>query len=365
MKKIIAIAALFVCATTTAQDNRSLFIGDDAPGISYSKWLKGTPVTSYNDDRVYVLEFWATWCGPCIAAMPHLSELSEKYKEKATFIGVNVWETKGEEPYETALPNVTRFVNSSANRMKYDVITDNNAQEMGNKWLKAAGISGIPTTFVVKKGKIVWIGHPIKLDSIMDPVINGTFDIAKFKNQYEEKYTASQQQLNGMREGYEAVKKATDAKDFNKAFQLIDEYSVKVPILKITLKIEKFKILMNNFSEAEALKYADELVKEGNSFATSIALSVCDKDGLSKNYYLYAAGKLKEALNNNSFSGYYDKIAVCYSKAGDINAAINAQEKAIELAKKEVKDPKFEGRVFDHTITDFEETLKKYKAALK
>lgn len=37
---------------------------------------------------------------------------------------------------------------------------------MGDLWLKAAGIAGIPTTFVVSKGKIVWIGHPIKLDSI-------------------------------------------------------------------------------------------------------------------------------------------------------------------------------------------------------
>ncbi|HTH31501.1 MAG TPA: TlpA disulfide reductase family protein [Lacibacter sp.] len=361
MKNIIAIAALFVCVNSIAQDNRSLFIGDEAPAISYSKWLKGTPVTSYNDDRIYVLEFWATWCGPCIAAMPHLSELSEKYKEKATFIGVNVWEKTGEEPYETVLPNVIRFVNSSAKRMKYDVITDNNAQDMGNKWLKAAGITGIPTTFVVKKGKIVWIGHPIKLDSIMDPILAGTFDVVKNKSEYEEKYASSQKQLSGMREGIEAVKKATDEKDFNKAFQLIDEYITKVPILKILLKFEKFKILLNNFSEAEALKYAEELIKESGSTATSIALAITEKDGLNKSTYSFAANTFKTTLAKQPFSSVYDKMALCYSKAGDMKLAIATQEQAIAAAKEELKDPKYEGRVFDYTIAELEETLKKYK----
>lgn len=46
---------------------------------------------------MHVLEYWATCCGPCIAAMPHLSDLADKYKDKDTFIGGNVFEkTAGE-----------------------------------------------------------------------------------------------------------------------------------------------------------------------------------------------------------------------------------------------------------------------------
>lgn len=65
--------------------------------------------------------------------MPHLSTLSEKDKEKAKFIDVNVWEKKEKQPYETAFPNLTVFVNSSANRTKYDVIIDNNAPRTRKK----------------------------------------------------------------------------------------------------------------------------------------------------------------------------------------------------------------------------------------
>jgi thiol-disulfide isomerase/thioredoxin len=347
------------------QDGLSLHIGDAAPAIKYSKWLKGTPVTSYQDNRLYVLEFWATWCGPCIAAMPHLSELADKYKDKATFIGVNVYEKTGDQPYESSLPAVTRFVNSSANRMRYDIIVDNNDQDMANLWLKPAGIGGIPTTFVVQKGKIVWIGHPIKLDSILDPILAGTFDVAAFKKTYEVQSSASFKQGNEMKAIFTAVKEATDAKDFTKAFRAVDEGIQKMPILNLVLKLEKFKILLNHFPETEALNYAKELNKESKSFATMIAVTISDKDSLSKGAYLFAAENFSKGLEENKFSAIYDKLALAYSKAGDVKAAVEAEEKAVAAAKEEIKDPKFGGRVFDYTITGYEETLGKYKKALK
>ena len=55
-------------------------------------WLKGTPIQGFERGRVYVVEFWATWCGPCIAAMPHLSRVADKYKRRVTVIGVDVME---------------------------------------------------------------------------------------------------------------------------------------------------------------------------------------------------------------------------------------------------------------------------------
>ena len=73
-----------------AQATDNLTIGDPAPSLKYSKWIKGNPIKGFEDGKVYVLEFWATWCVPCIKAMPHLSELAKKYKSTTTFIGVNI-----------------------------------------------------------------------------------------------------------------------------------------------------------------------------------------------------------------------------------------------------------------------------------
>lgn len=365
MKAFVLSLCMLMTSMAIAQDKITLSINDAAPAIKYSKWLKGTPVSAYQDDRLYVLEFWATWCGPCIAAMPHLSELAGKYKDKATFIGVNVYEKTGDKPYESSLPAVTKFVNSSAGRMNYDVITDNNAQDMANTWLKPAGIGGIPTTFVVKKGKIVWIGHPIKLDSVLDPIIADTFNVAAFKKKYEAASTANLKMTNEMTAVFKAVKDAEDAKDYTKAFQMIDSGIVKVPILKMSLKAQKFNILLNHFTEGEALAYGKELIKESKSYLSMMAVDICEKEGLSKEAYGFAADCFKQALQEYSYSAIYDKMALAYSKAGEIKAAIETEEKAVAAAKVEVKDPKFGGRVFDYTITDYEATLNKYKKATK
>lgn len=87
-------AVLTICTQQMkAQDKKRLSVGDDAPTLKYSKWLQGAkPITAIDPNKTYVIEFWATWCGPCIAAMPHLSELSKKYAGKIEFIGCDVWE---------------------------------------------------------------------------------------------------------------------------------------------------------------------------------------------------------------------------------------------------------------------------------
>ena len=67
----------------------TLKVGDKAPALTIEKWVKGAPVATFEKGKVYMVEFWATWCGPCIASMPHISELQKKHKEQGfTVIGV-------------------------------------------------------------------------------------------------------------------------------------------------------------------------------------------------------------------------------------------------------------------------------------
>src|SRR5215813_3515388 len=93
------LALLLTCALallTVAPGARAAEVtlkpGDPAPALHLSKWLKGEEVKEFEKGKVYVIECWATWCGPCIAAMPHVTELQRKYADQGVVvIGVNVW----------------------------------------------------------------------------------------------------------------------------------------------------------------------------------------------------------------------------------------------------------------------------------
>ncbi len=68
-------------------------IGEVAPPLTLSKTIQGLPATEISwgklKGKVVVLEFWATWCGPCIKAIPHLNELAEQFKDRpVVFISV-------------------------------------------------------------------------------------------------------------------------------------------------------------------------------------------------------------------------------------------------------------------------------------
>lgn len=180
-----------LCLTLSAfaQNGVTLRIGDPAPELKYSKCIKGQPVTSFDGNQLYILEFWATWCGPCKAAMPHLTELQKQYEGKARFVGVDVWEHHGDESrsYESYLPAVEKFVKGNDANMGYSVVADNNEEFMANHWLKAAGQNGIPATFIIKNKQIIWMGHPMLLDTTLPKIIDGSYNMQAYKVAYEKK----------------------------------------------------------------------------------------------------------------------------------------------------------------------------------
>ncbi|GGH59910.1 thiol-disulfide isomerase/thioredoxin [Filimonas zeae] len=348
-----------------AQTQLKLTIGDDAPPVKYSKWIKGTPGVDWKDGKLYVLEFWATWCVPCIAAMPHLSELAKKYEGKTKFIGVNVWEDRGAALSESSLPKVTAFVEKNGDRMSYNVIADDNDYTMGNGWLKAALQFGIPSTFVVQDGKIVWVGHPAKLDSVIEPILARTFDVALFKKEFEKKVTDFANMQSGMAAAYDSLKEAVAAKDFQKALQITEEAPKKYVALRIPMQTEKFKILLNNYPEAEALKLGKELMNEPIIFTDVVASSICNKEGLSKNAYLFAADILKSYLAEHPVSLSYNTLADAYIKAGDKKSALAAEEQAVLRAQEEMKKPEMQIKVPLSTVEKYQKKVDQLKKELK
>lgn len=150
------------------KEAKSLKVGDPAPKLQPTRWLQGAEVTEFAPGKTYVVEFWATWCGPCIVMMPHMAEMQKEYKDKGvTFIGYTA-----KDPNNSA-EKVAAFVEKRGPKLGYTFAYDDD-RETYDAYMKAAGQNGIPCSYVVdREGKIAYIGHPMFLGLVVPKVVEG------------------------------------------------------------------------------------------------------------------------------------------------------------------------------------------------
>lgn len=146
MRKIVQVAllALTCLASTTA------FAQEDA------KW-KGKPMTAFSmtdldgkkytnksfKGKVVVMDFWATWCGPCKMLIPHLSKLHSKYNGQ----GVVVIGADGMERPGTTADQLKAFAKQNGLTYKVTMKNDELAQKLQ--------VQGIPTVVVIDKRGVI------------------------------------------------------------------------------------------------------------------------------------------------------------------------------------------------------------------
>ncbi|MSU58069.1 MAG: redoxin domain-containing protein [Pedosphaera sp.] len=174
MKKLLSVfLSLAALCGLVANANAKAVVGDPAAKLDISGWIKGKPVdlAAVKGKQVVVVEFWATWCGPCRTSIPHLTEMQKKFKD-VIFIGVS------DEDAETVKP----FVKKMGDKMDYTVAVDNDRKTSAG-YMEAYGINGIPHAFIVdKEGRVVWLGHPMGgLEETLAEVVAGKFDLEKSK----------------------------------------------------------------------------------------------------------------------------------------------------------------------------------------
>jgi thiol-disulfide isomerase/thioredoxin len=179
MKMKLVLLAVVTTLSSLVGYSTAAELGDPAPALKISTWLKGQPVdlSAAKGKQVVVVEFWATWCPPCRASIPHLTELQKKFKDKGViFVGVT------DEAVAVAKP----FVEKMGDQMDYTVAVDDNKQTSAG-YMEAYGINGIPHAFIVdKEGRVVWNGHPMNdMEKPLSAIVEGKFDITKAKKKAE------------------------------------------------------------------------------------------------------------------------------------------------------------------------------------
>lgn len=330
-------AALVWVGSAVGVSAGELNVGDPAPRLRVKEFVKGEPVKELTKGNVYVVEFWATWCGPCRATIPHLTELQKEHPD-VTFIGVSV--------YENDQKAVKPFVEEMKGKMEYRVAMDDVPEggkrgdgPMAKDWMDAAGQDGIPTAFIVNgDGRVAWVGHPTQMDKPLKEVVAGTWDLkaatVAFKEEMAEK--------RAVRELRTKLVKARQSGDTKALLAVLDEGIAQHAKLEPQLGLLKFQTLAAEAdSRKEALEYGRHLIKdvfgENAQALNAVAWVVVDPqkkkpaDALLR--LALRAAKQADEKTGHKDAGVCDTLARAYFLAGDVAKAVEVQEHALELAQ--------------------------------
>jgi thiol-disulfide isomerase/thioredoxin len=379
---VLALACPSLSPVARAADR--LTIGSAAPSLDIEHWIhdgggKFKPVTKFEEGKVYVVEFWATWCGPCVASMPHIVELQKQYADK----GVQIISISDEDletveafldrpvpaartsraPRAATAPADGEAQPAEAQKQTfreltsaYSLTTDPD-QSVYMDYMEAAGQNGIPTAFIVgKTGQVEWIGHPMQMDAPLAAVVDGSWDRAAFKAEFDEK-----QQIEIL---MTTITRSMQRGKPAEALAAIDEAlgKIKSEQMQAQLKLIRLQVQLSDPASQdrlpEILPSAYQTYADNPELINVITWNV---------YQKYASGELQDAsllkatraaaeqaaqqADAASKAAILDTVSHLQFQAGDIDAAIKSQTAAVEAA-----DPNLKAQ-----LSEFLEELKEAK----
>ncbi len=121
------------------------FLGKKAPELSVEGWISEKP--EIKEDQFVLIDFWGTYCPPCLKAIPELNEYQKEFGEKLVVIGIS------HEPKE------------KIEALKDPKIEYFSAFDTEKKMKNTLGVRGIPHVILINPaGIVVWEGFPFLPD---------------------------------------------------------------------------------------------------------------------------------------------------------------------------------------------------------
>ena len=336
---ILALVLSLVPAAELQSATAQLKVGGAAPKLRASKWVQGEPVNGFEPGRVYLVEFWATWCGPCRASIPHLNELHTKFSKRGlVVIGQDVWE----EDQSLVAPFVKQMGRDMTYRVALDTVAEGQSGEMAQTWMDAAGQEGIPTAFVVdQRARIAWIGHPMELkESFLEELLGGTFDMKKAAMEYEAQLTAEEQ----IRTWNTAYRKHRHKEEWDQAEAALTQIEKLLPAdQRDQLRLRRVGLFLDRKDYQAAYRLAEQISdsRPDDTLAqNSLAWDLVTREDIEEPN-LKLAEKIARRANQAAKGKdpeILDTLARVLFLKGQQQAAVELEDKAMTLAEGRRKD---------------------------
>ena len=358
MNKAILVLSLFALCLLPCVQSSALDSENEAPALKLSKWLMNGPVKiefdkkdKDADKKLFAIVFWGTWSSPCRDAIPLLSYLQKKYRDKGLKIIAVTREDEG---------TVTKFIEANMTALSFGIVLD----DQSISTLTYMGESRIfPKVFIIGNGnQLIWSGEAIDLPTVLDKFYNGRFNLSK---QREISKLTQELQIAMMQSKNELVRSIAqrileiDPEDgfaFRTtmfAYESDDKTDEAIQFLSKMIK-DNPKIARFNFIKIDFIArypaFSKELLPAAEAFLINFANSPDELNNLAwalvdRFPYLpgtleiawKAADKACNAVEKNGTdeqkSACFNTMALIYYKCGMLQQAIDTQKRVSALLK--------------------------------
>jgi thiol-disulfide isomerase/thioredoxin len=262
-------------------------IGEKAPEIHITNWIKNQPRSKELSGKFVIIDFWATWCAPCLESVPHMNNLVNKNKSRPNLVFLSITDEKEDRVKE--LLNRVEFSST--------VVSDVTRQTLENFKVKF-----IPLCVVIDdKNNIQWVGNPAELhNEAISAIMDGKAAPSSSKKEPLSVSEEVDKMYTELTNRYATYFKDQDLKEY---------FSMTLSLFK-----KKYSAYFNHTADSyKEIVIGDSLVRRISDFLDISAYQIILPANLATSYISYCYKSQRKTERKQVFNTILNQLNLKYT----------------------------------------------------